>query len=1105
MDVPFIRVGVSNGSSAVVVLDDAGTELYSRGGMTLASNAGSTATMILSNGVLRVDGISRLGDNGQARVVFAGGSMLVTNKGIATSVRVPDANGTGVLVMASADSLLEIDTNSLLVANGTNGYGELILSNGAVSAGTIEIGNGRASSAAMYMYNATCTLTRLAGSGLNIGSASFSTGLLVVADSRAMIVATNGTGITLGGQTFNVTTNSTGRLLLSNGTIIARGFRVGYNKNTYGEAIIGHGTLINRQDIGIIIGQNESASGRLVMAESDSLINATNTAAGSPMIVGSGINAVGTLIMSNGTMLLSRLVIGNNTGSYGLVTMENQSQIIVRDNIYMPNNASGAGNATGILVLASQDAKLIVTNNNIVLGSNQSGSRSAEGHLIISNGMVFTRLLYVGQASDGKLTILNGSVEQGSTANGEGLRIGNSSEGGTGLVVLAHANAAINLPRNTLVLATAQNAAGRLIISNGTVLVRDVQLGGTAATHTNSHSEILIGDGSLSTTSGAFQCGVGERTTTRVVLQHPNARLIHPNGVINLGMATNSSGLLILSNGTLHARGVNLGGNTAGGAPYGQYGEWITYNATNILRNQGAGTAVWVAGQPLSTGLMVLAHANAVVDSTNDVLVGDFGNGTLLVSNGYLSGRSLHVGNATGSLGRLEVSAGTLNLVGDLTAGKGGAGSILISGGSVTASNLILIALTTSTNATATVELAGGTCSVRRISAFAAPGASSNLLLSGGTLAAVVNLTNSLVTTLTTSPGPGTVTLDTAANAVVQAGLLTGAGGLAKAGTGELRLMQDNDFTGQTLVNEGTLALVTGGSLDGSTSIVVAAGALLSAAARTDGTLTVGAGQRLSGNGSVLGTVVNNGTVAPGSSPGSLLLVGDYSQSGTLAIELSGLTPVTEHDVLAVTNHVTLGGTLTVTTPSFTPASGNSFTVLTAAAVSGTFATTNLPALGGGLVWVVTYEADKVVLSITGGGVDPTAYEVWAASFNLTGADAYNQADPDGDGYLNLLEYALGSNPTSDTSNVKIRLVQTNGTNRLLLQRVNTATDVVYEVEGSYSAANNAAWSVIASNVLGTWGGATVDDNNTGAVHEVRVTDAATATNRFLRLRVTRP
>ena len=76
----------------------------------------------------------------------------------------------------------------------------------------------------------------------------------------------------------------------------------------------------------------------------------------------------------------------------------------------------------------------------------------------------------------------------------------------------------------------------------------------------------------------------------------------------------------------------------------------------------------------------------------------------------------------------------------------------------------------------------------------------------------------------------------------------------------------------------------------------------------------------------------------------------------------------------------------------------------------------------------------------------------------------------------------------------------------LLFNRVNSATDLVYEVEGTASPGNDVAWLGIATNVIGSWGSNTnVNDNNTAAVHRVQVTDPEIGTNRTLRLKVTRP
>ena len=191
-------------------------------------------------------------------------------------------------------------------------------------------------------------------------------------------------------------------------------------------------------------------------------------------------------------------------------------------------------------------------------------------------------------------------------------------------------------------------------------------------------------------------------------------------------------------------------------------------------------------------------------------------------------------------------------------------------------------------------------------------------------------------------------------------GIITN-GGLIKTGSGTLALTANNIYGLGTVVGEGVLLANNGiGSVGTGTTVVVS-------------------GATLGGTGVVGGTVASLGTVAPGASVGRLSVLGSYEQnaSATLDVEIEGATT---HDVLAVTGSATLGGELAVTV-GFSPVAGNSFTVLTASAVSGTFDTTNLPPLGGSLSWTVSYGATEVVLGVeeSGGspifGVSPAMYD----------------------------------------------------------------------------------------------------------------------------------
>jgi uncharacterized repeat protein (TIGR02059 family) len=98
------------------------------------------------------------------------------------------------------------------------------------------------------------------------------------------------------------------------------------------------------------------------------------------------------------------------------------------------------------------------------------------------------------------------------------------------------------------------------------------------------------------------------------------------------------------------------------------------------------------------------------------------------------------------------------------------------------------------------------------------------------------------------------------------------------------------------------------------------------------------------GSGSIAGNLTNDGTVAPGNSPGLLNIQGDYIQTtnGELTIELAGREPGTQYDVLQVDGKATLNGTLNFYfLGDFAPKYGV-FTFLTADCIEGEFSDINI-------------------------------------------------------------------------------------------------------------------------------------------------------------------
>ena len=73
-------------------------------------------------------------------------------------------------------------------------------------------------------------------------------------------------------------------------------------------------------------------------------------------------------------------------------------------------------------------------------------------------------------------------------------------------------------------------------------------------------------------------------------------------------------------------------------------------------------------------------------------------------------------------------------------------------------------------------------------------------------------------------------------------------------------------------------------------------------------------GGRLTGSGSVFGSVLNGGQLSPGFSPGMISISDNCVQTsaGVFDVELGGLTAGTQYDQLRVTESVMLAGTLNV-------------------------------------------------------------------------------------------------------------------------------------------------------------------------------------------------
>jgi hypothetical protein len=198
-------------------------------------------------------------------------------------------------------------------------------------------------------------------------------------------------------------------------------------------------------------------------------------------------------------------------------------------------------------------------------------------------------------------------------------------------------------------------------------------------------------------------------------------------------------------------------------------------------------------------------------------------------------------------------------------------------------------------------------------------------------------------------------------------------------------------LTETEIQNDGTTTIASG-SASSAGFIQTGGTTTVAAGAELDGPVAVKGGT-LKGNGTLGGPVSNvSGTVAPGSSPGKLTVTGDYTQGsdGTLAEEITGTTPASQFDELLVGGALSLGGTLAIDSASFTPASIDTFKIVSGASSrTGMFATLT-GATVNGATYSAQYDADGVTLVVA--GPPPPPDQTLSVTFAGTGAGSVSDA-----------------------------------------------------------------------------------------------------------------
>ena len=731
---------------------------------------------------------------------------------------------------------------------------------------------------------------------------------------------------------------------------------------------------------GNIVDATGATSGQVVVfGANTTTLSGTNTYSGTTTIVGTTL-ATG----SNGALSANSAFVIQNGGT--LTVNNNNAVKSIQDLFGGPNTVNLNGTATSLALTSGAfgaSGGTVTGNGTLIkngtgtftLGGANAVNLTGPGTFAINDGTVaVTAANAIGSTT--AVTVNSTATTTGTLRLDASDTIGSLAGTGTNAVVNLN-GAAVVLDTGGLNTNTAY--AGKI---TGTGALVKSGTGAMTLTGSNTYSGgttvnagSLLGYAGSTATNGSLQGNIAVALNAFVQFDQS----LSPNGNTSGTYAGQLSGA-----GQASFAGNGTGVLTLSGNNTGLSGAMTIFSngivAISSANNLGTGTLFLSNGTLENTATLTLANA-VVLAAPKGTFLTDAG--TTLTLNGGVSGAGQLVKTGTGTLvlgapstytGGTLVSAGTLQGV----AGVGIAGNIVnnatvrISGvlqvytGNMSGSgNVVIFNSGTIMGFTGTNTYTGTTT----IDPLAQLNWSGTGVLSAGSTF-IVNGTLAGIPQTSTIGGlsgtglvvaPGTFNVGANNSSTTFSGKF-GIGGIFsqstgtvnKVGTGTLTLSGlGNVLTGNLGVNTGTLSLT--GTLASATT-TVASGAILSVdGTLTSPTVTIATGGLLVGGigtapGTIVGAVTNNGTVAPGHSPGVLAITGSFTQTstGTYAADVNGNGTSTvvagvDFDRIAVSGvpgTAALAGTLALTQNGGQYVTGTAYDVITTTGgISGAFTT----------------------------------------------------------------------------------------------------------------------------------------------------------------------
>lgn len=592
-------------------------------------------------------------------------------------------------------------------------------------------------------------------------------------------------------------------------------------------------------------------------------------------------------------------------------------------------------------------------------------------------------------------------------AAGVALSIGGNNASTSYSGVLSGAGSLTKIGSGELTLANVNTYAGDTTVTAGTLTLGISNALGSGAVKVNGGTlnigalavtvnSLILDGGAIAGSTGTLDAGAYDLRSGTVGVELIGGTVTKSgDGDITLSLANTYTGGTVVTGGRLVVGAVGALSNgpvtvTGGTLDIGAF----SMSGMGTLTVDG-GTVTGTSGAYIASAFDVRAGVVAArLQGAAALTKTTTGTATLSASNGFLGGVAVNEGvlvitnsGALGS-GSTAVASGATLRVGDGTTAFGSiwTGNAI----ALNAGGTLELGLTSTTSLNRALTGAGGVVQ----------NASGTVTLANATYtgATVVNAGRLVIPVARLDLMPGALTANTGGTLAIAGDgttrnftrAVTGDGVLAFSGNGTTRLVN-----GSSLAFTGAIDIESGQKF----SLGAISGESASVAARL---VAIRSGARLSGSGNIAGSLHNAGTLSPGFSPGTITLGGDFTNTGTLTMEMDASTGA--HDQIRYAGQAILGGTLNLVYLNGVVAKGDVVELLVDTDTSdgrpslvGNFASKILPA-GGGVAYNtgdgLNFLVGGTIYDIPGANLSPRLVAMAQAVASSTNASVANALDP---------------------------------------------------------------------------------------------------------------